>query len=257
MPRTLGFLSAAVAVLLAAAPGAAQSVRAVATDAATGAPVAEVLVRVETGEGAVRAAGFTDAEGVVVLRLREGGSYRVRAERAGYHPAILADVAVGPRGATATTLRMRQRAFAIDTVTVIARSEDERGRDGFERRRLSGLGVFLDSAYLAPRQETAPFVGDLLRGVPGVHLRRWGISEPTPRSERGWRCMVLLLDGRPVQLRFPDGGRRDLHHIIGPTDVKAVEVYREWSEVPPEFQQYAQQGMYRCGAYLYWTRARW
>jgi hypothetical protein len=50
---------------------------------------------------------------------------------------------------------------------------------------------------------------------------------------------------------------RELHHVIGPRDIKAVEVYREWSEVPPEFQRYASNGMYRCGAYLYWTQARW
>lgn len=36
-----------------------------------------------------------------------------------------------------------------------------------------------------------------------------------------------------------------------------MEVYREFSEVPGEFQMYATQGIYNCGMYLYWTRARW
>lgn len=252
-------LLTAFAALLAAVPVSAQSVRAVATDAATGAPVAEVMVRVEDGAGTVRASGFTDAAGVVVLRLRGDGPHCVRAERAGYRPAARAGIVAGAGGQAAVALRMEQRPFTVDTVTVIARGEDERGRDGFERRRLMGEGVFLDSAYLEPRIQAVPFVGDLLRGVPGVTVGRTPgrYTTAVPRSQRGWKCMVMLIDGRPLPLRFADGGGRELHHVIGPRDIKAVEVYREWSEVPPEFQRYASNGMYRCGAYLYWTRARW
>jgi len=101
------------------------------------------------------------------------------------------------------------------------------------------------------------FAGDLLRGVPGIYVLRAGAGESVPRSTRGWRCMVLLLDGRPVQLVFADGGRRDLHHIIGPRDVKAVEVYREFDEVPREFRREVQRGGGNCGAVLYWTRVGW
>lgn len=251
-------LPAVVLVLLAAAPAAAQSVRAVATDAATGAPVPEVLVRVEGADGSARAA-FTDAAGAVTVRVRAGGTYRIRAERSGYHEAVLSGVAVAADGVTAVAVRMRQRPIGIDTVTVIARSEDERGRDGFERRRLNGQGVFLDSSYLEPRIQRVPFVGDLLRGVPGVTVGRTPgrYTTAVPRSLRGYKCMVMLIDGRPLPLRFADGGGRELHHVIGPRDIKGVEVYREWSEVPPEFQRYASNGVFRCGVYVYWTRARW
>lgn len=54
-----------------------------------------------------------------------------------------------------------------------------------------------------------------------------------------------------------DGGRRELHHILGPRDVKSVEVYREFDEVPPEYRQYAESSGGNCGLYLYWTRAGW
>jgi Carboxypeptidase regulatory-like domain len=253
-----GSLLAAMLAALCAQTAVAQAVRATATDAATGAPVAEVLVRVLAADGETAAAGFTRADGTVVLRLREGGTYRVRAERTGYQDRTVPDVAVGPAGEVPLVLRMEHRPFAIDTVTVIARSEDERGRDGFERRRAMGLGgVFLDSAYVAQRSGRVAFAGDLLRGVPGMYVRRRGIGESVPFSDRGWRCMVMLLDGRPVQLVFRDGGRRELHHIIGPRDVVAVEVFRQFSEVPPEFRQYARRGMYNCGVYLYWTSVRW
>ena len=244
--------------VLAAGPAAAQAVRATATDAASGAPVAEALVRVEAADGTVAAAGFTGEDGAVVLRMRQGGSYRVRAERPGYF-AIAEAVAVGPGGTVGAELRMIQRPFTIDTVKVIARAQrrgHERGRDGFERRRQMQEGVFLDSAYLAAKYERSLQPADLLRGVPGIEVPPH-ILERRPRSLRGWRCMVMLLDGYPLQLRFRDGGGRKLSEVIGPRDVVAVEVYREYSEVPPEFQRYAYSGMYRCGVYLYWTQVRW
>ena len=238
-----------------ASPAAGQSIRAQVRDAASGAPVAEAMVRVEAQDGALAGAGFTDGSGALVIRVRTPGAYHVQAQRTGYQ--LSAAVPVMVEGAQARVeIRMAQRPFALDTVVVIGQRANERGRDGFERRRAMGDGVFLDSAYLAQRSGRAAYAGDMLRGVPGVYLRR-GAGATVPRSERGWGCMVMLLDGRPFSLNFRDGGRRELHHVIGPRDVKAVEVYREWSEVPPEFRQYADNGPYRCGVYLYWTRARW
>lgn len=255
-PPIRSLLLAALAAL-ASTSAAAQTVRATATDASTGAPVAEALVRVEAPDGTVVASGFTAGNGTVVLRVRGAGVYRVEARRAGYQDAEIAGLTVGGMDEVPVALRMAQRPFAIDTLVVIGRSGDERGRDAFERRRAMNEGVFLDSAYLEPRSGTAPFVGDLLRGVPGIYLRRYSISETFVRSERGWRCMVLLVDGEPIQLAFLDGGRRELHHVIGPRDVKAVEVYREFSEVPREFHRYVDRAGGNCGAVLYWTRVRW
>jgi hypothetical protein len=246
----------AVLMALAATPAAAQVIRARATDAGSGAPVAEALVRAETPDGTIAAAAFADQDGVAVLRLREGGTYVVQAERAGYFIAVEPAVAVDPRGEAAAALRMQRRPFTIDTVVVIGRSRDERGRDAFARRRLNGLGVFLDSAYVAQRLPRSRQAADLLFGVPGITVPP-ALLERHPRSTRGWRCMVLLLDGRPFPLRFADGGGRKLHDSMHPSDVVAVEVYREYDEVPPEFQRHAHQGMYRCGVYLYWTRVRW
>jgi hypothetical protein len=256
-PSLRSLLLAALATVSATSAAAAQTVRATATDASTGAPVAEALVRVESADGTLVAAGFTAGNGVVVLRVRGAGTYRVQARRAGYRDETVAGLVLGGADEMPVALRMAQRPFAIDTLVVIGRSEDERGRDAFERRRAMNEGVFLDSAYLEPRSGTAPFVGDMLRGVPGIYLRRYSISETFVRSERGWRCMVLLVDGRPLQLSFLDGGRRELHHAIGPRDVKAVEVYREFSEVPREFHRYVDRAGGNCGAILYWTRAGW
>lgn len=239
---------------LAAQPAAAQSIRAVVREASTGAPVAEAMVRVHAADGRLVAAGFVDASGVAVLRVRAPGTYLVEARRAGYYDATVQLEAAGAQ--TQAEIRMAQRPFGLDTVVVYGQPRDERGREGFERRRAMGEGVFLDSAYLAQRSGRVAFVGDMLNGVPGTYTRRgWGVTGI--RSLRGWRCMVMLLDGRPFGFAFQDGGFRELHQVIGPKDVKGVEVYREWSEVPPEFRAFADQGRYRCGVYIYWTRARW
>ena len=239
---------------LAASPAAAQTIRAMARDAATGAPVAEAMVRVEAADGTLVASGFADAGGVLVLRVRRPGTYRVEAQRTGYQPAEVRVEAAGAR--VVAEIAMTQRPFAMDTVVVYGEQRNERGRQGFARRRSLGLGVFLDSAYVAQRSGRAAFAGDLMRGVPGLFVEHTPRGGAVPRSDRGWQCMVMLLDGRPVQ-QFQRGTRRRLSDIIGPADVVAMEVYRDWSEVPAEFRQYADSGPYRCGVYLYWTRVRW
>jgi hypothetical protein len=249
------FLPAALAAAFVALPATAQSIRAVARDAATGAPVAEAMVRVEAADGTLRAVAFADSSGVAVLRLREPGTYRVEARRAGYSEGAVQVEAGG--GQTQADIRLARRPITLDTVVAFGRMELERGRDGFERRRATSDGVFLDSAYLQQRSGRVAYVGDMLAGVPGVYTQRTPRGMTAVRSTRGWQCMVMLLDGRPFALQFPDGGRRELHQVIGPRDIEGVEVYREWSEVPPEFQQYASRGRYRCGVYLYWTRAAW
>lgn len=255
LPR---ILLPALFALLAASPAAAQSVRAVVTDAATGAPLAEAMVRVLAPDGVLSGAAFTDASGTAVVRVRGMGTYRVAVERSGYRRASVEDVAVA-RGATVVVpLRMSILPLSMDTVVVVAQSPNERGRGGFERRRAMGRGVFLDSAYIAQRYQGARWPTDYLQGVPGIRLDRSGPrGEPRPQSLRGWRCMVLMLDGRPLELTLFDGHRRTIQQIIRPSDVVAMEIYREYDEVPPEFRRYAVQGPYNCGAYMYWTRVRW
>jgi hypothetical protein len=243
----------AFACALLASPAAAQTVRATVTDAGTGAPVAETLVRVEAADGSLLGAVFTRADGTAILRLRQrdAGTVRVMAQRGGFDPASQS-VVVEARGTAGVQLRMAQRPFSMDTLEVIARSEDERGREGFERRRLMHDGVFLDSAYLDRRGGLR--LADLVVDVPG--LSTWaGPYGRFARTNRGWRCMVPLIDGR----RVPTGEGRVLDQMIYPSDVVAMEVYREFDEVPAEYRIHARQGSNQapCGVYVYWTRARW
>jgi hypothetical protein len=251
-------LLAILLALTAGAPAAAQTVRATVTDSRTGAPVAEAMVRVWAADGTLARAGFTDATGTAVLRLRGIGTYRVAVERRGYRAVSLDGVAVARGAPLLVPVRMQALPLSMDTVVVVAAGPTERGRGGFERRRAMGRGVFLDSAYIAQAYRGTRWPTDYLRDVPGIYLDRSGpLGEPHARSLRGWRCMVVLIDGQGVGL-IPNGfNRRTIQQIIRPSDVVAMEVYREYDEVPPEFRRAAYKPPYNCGVYIYWTRVRW
>ena len=72
-----------------------------------------------------------------------------------------------------------------------------------------------------------------------------------PRSQRSWGCMAQLVDGLPYYGAWPTF-ERNLFRVLRIDRVVAVEVYREFAEVPPELQSYA-WGERRCGLILYWT----
>lgn len=239
-------------LLLAVTPAAAQTVRVTVADAASGAPVEGAMVRIEDAEGELAQAGFTDRRGEVRLRLDDPGPYSVSASRAGYTPAAQG-VAVARGGETGAALRLVARPFVLDTVTVMGAAKGEVGRQTFLRRQATGNGVYLDSSYVARRRATYP--GDLLYSIPGIEVtveRRTGVRRPSTRL--GNRCLQFLVNGLP----FYGGWPRfvPLEETLRRTDVVAVEVYREFSEVPRELQRYAwSRG--QCGVVVYWTEDGW
>lgn len=238
--------------LLAAAPAAAQTVRVTVADAVSGAPVEGAMVRVEDALGELAQAGFTDRRGEVRLRLEDPGLYAVSATRGGYTPGGSA-VSVAPSGETSAVLRLSARPLALDTVTVVGRRGREVGWETFERRRATGNGVYLDSAYVARREGLWP--GDLLSSVPGIDVRlesgRSAYRRPTIR--RGM-CLRFLVNGMPFYGGWPQWV--PLEETLRRSDVVAVEVYREPDEVPHELRAYAwTRG--RCAVVVYWTEDGW
>lgn len=246
-------LLALPAVLLAAGLPA-QAVRATVTDQGTGAPVAGALVRVENEAGALQGAGFSDARGTVRLPVPGGGRYVVSAERAGYTRAR-ATLLVQAAGESAVTLALPASPFSLDTVRVTAEAAGpEQGRQTFERRRATGNGIYLDSAYVAARRGSWP--GDLLESVPGIEVRTVhgpsGVRRPTTRM--GGRCLNALVNGLPYYGGWPRWV--PLEETLRRADVVAVEVYRVFDEVPRELQRYARASG-SCGLVVYWTEDGW
>jgi hypothetical protein len=254
MPRRLlasGFLAAA---LVCSAQLRAQAVRATVTDAATGAPVAAAMVRLETETGTLAEAEFTDARGTVRLRVRNPGRYVLSAERSGYERERSVLLLRMDEEAP-VALRMRPSPLALDTLRVVGvATGPEMGSETFSRRRSSGRGIFLDSAYVARRDAVWP--GDFLRSVPGIEVRlmsgRGGYRRPTTRM--GGRCLATLVNGLPYYGGWP--GSVNLERTLQASNVVAVEVYREYAEVPPELRRYARQRG-ACGLIVYWTEDGW
>jgi len=239
-------------LLLAAAPGAAQTVRVSVVDQASGGPVAGAMVRVEAEDGDLAQAGFSDEHGEIELRLDDPGRYAVGAARAGYLPG--ADtVEVQASGRATTVLRLRPRPLALDTVTVVASREREVGKQTFERRWAAGNGIYLDSAYVERRRVLFP--GELLSSVPGIEvLAEHGTGVRRPVTRRGNQCLAYLVNGLPFYGGWPRWG--PLEQTLRSGDVVAVEVYREFDEVPAELQRHA-RARGRCGLIVYWTEDGW
>ncbi|HST61292.1 MAG TPA: carboxypeptidase-like regulatory domain-containing protein [Longimicrobium sp.] len=248
-PRRTAFrlLLLAACVMLAASPASAQRLRVTLTDAETGRPVAGAMVRVQDVSGTVVAGAFTNGDGVVRVRITVAGPHTVHAAPTGY-VAASQPVAVGAEGEAVLALAMAPKPFGLDTLVVVRAVGPERGGEAFARRQSNGRGVFLDSAYVASKN--VPFVSDLLYGVPDVYLQARG-HYFHPRSQRSWGCMVQLVDGLPYYGAWP-AFERNLFRALRIDRVVAVEVYREFDEVPPELQPYA-WGERRCGLILYWT----
>lgn len=250
----LACVLAAAALLCSSDLAAQQVVRATVLDAVTGTPLAGALVRLETETGALSQAEFTDARGAVRLRYRNPGRYLLSAERSGYDRTETR-LLLRLDGDMAAELRMRPSPLALDTLRVVAEATGpEVGAETFRRRRSSGRGVFLDSAYVDQRDATWP--GDFLRSVPGIEVRlmsgRGGIRRPTTRM--GGRCLSTLVNGLPYYGGWP--GSRALEQTLQASNVVAVEVYREYEEVPPELRRYARRNGV-CGLIIYWTEDGW
>lgn len=116
-PLRLAILALLLAVL--AAPLAAQTVRGVVVEVASGRPVDGMVVSLHPRGGAAIAGGLTDAAGRFSLAAPEPGAYTVRAERVGYRPAW-ADVQLHPGDSPEVRLQTAVQAFVLDPVQVTA-----------------------------------------------------------------------------------------------------------------------------------------
>jgi hypothetical protein len=258
MPRRPSIIIPLLIIILTVAfllPGAAsaQVVRVTVADAATGAPVEDAMLRLEGPDLALVRAAFSDADGRGGLRVPVG-EYVLRVQRSGYVTAEQRLRVVA--GENPVRVQLRARPLVLDTLQVVTRGENERGRDAFRRRSLTEDGVFLDPEYFAQRYRGALYLGDLMRGVPGIALpMQPRTGRPMIRNARQWGCFNTLLNGEPYR------GPGPIDNWIKPRDLVGVEIYHWSSKVPYEYRRHAWQDVVGsalpCGLIVYWTRSRW
>ena len=256
-PRTWTPARAALAALAALAllavvappPARAQDARQLVTGRVVDesrAPIEGAWIRLANVDGRAVGAAIADSAGWFRIRTTRTGTFVVQAEHLGYRTTTRrVDLAAGD---TVGPMLFVMATQPVDLDALIVHGENgvgrEWGEDGFNSRRATEAGVFIDRLFielLEPR-----YRDDLLRAVPGLMQ---GIDPRTGRmafvSTRGRaRCIRTYVNRQPAG----DGAvTAALENLMG------VEVYRNYSEVPEEFRNQ----VYPCGLVIYWTEAAW
>jgi len=206
------------------------------------------FVRDPTGGGVERAqvaaaenyiATVTDPSGRFVLPRLPLGTQSIDVRALGYLPRrlvvdIVADVAEPER------IVMQRPPTTLRMVTVRAM----RSYAGFEVRRTSGVGLFLDEAAIQRRN---PFIfADIMRSLPSVvvlPVKSFSAKFYTRFGRKQCEPSVWV-DGVKVLSRT-----QDLDAYVDVSNVRAAEVYSSPAEVPAGFA-----GDPFCGAVIIWTR---
>jgi len=215
---------------------------------AQGEPVARVQVQ------ALGTAIFTlsDSVGRFALRDLPAGPYVLRARKVGFEPVVFQAIlmAVDTLDASVTLTPLSLTAGrSLDTVRVNADFDRlSRRLRGFDERRRSQRGLYIDRAEVAMRRPTV--VSDLLRGRANVLVQRNGpddiqILGPRLSISSGYCPLALILDG----VLIPSSQGR-IDNLIPVDMVAGIEVYTSGTSVPSEFQRPDTD----CGAVVIWTR---
>ncbi|MGD2151834.1 MAG: carboxypeptidase-like regulatory domain-containing protein, partial [Gemmatimonadales bacterium] len=239
--------SAALAVLLLAAPATPQIISGRAVDADSGEPVDGVLITLLDRLGATRADVVTDSAGNFIIEVPTPGTYALRAARLGYHTARTRPIEIGEDEAVELELRLDVRPVELEELAVVVRRrENLRERDLREyRERIERYGrSHVGSQRIFAREDLEGWeafdVEHALRYLsPGWRRigQRWNVY--------GQPCSPkVFLDGRPI--------RQELDSVLKQIpvwDVEGIEFYSGAGPVETRF--WDADG---CGVVLVWTR---
>jgi hypothetical protein len=183
--------------------------------------------------------------GTRMLEVRAVGYYPVR-----HRVDVVAGAA--PIRVALSTLKA-----VLDTVKVTAARLGWRDLSGFQDRRRSSIGRYLDAKDISRRNPV--LASDLFRSMAGVSLERDGVdTRLTMRGTFTNRCVPsIFIDGHlvnPFEARGFESASDSAPAVniddwVRPKDIAALEVYAGGT-VPAAFQG----PMDGCGAVLIWTK---
>jgi len=252
--------AAALALLAAAHPLAAQTIRGKVVDARTGEAVPAAAVAALTREGRGAGQARTGADGTFVLPLRAAGEMRLRVERTGYRPTLTDSMSVATRETIEVEVSISTAPLTLAPLRVTGRVEPPRRRSlemaGVYDRERAGFGRRLFREDL-DRQSNST-LGQVLLRVNGTTRLQNGpfeyvvfsrsIPNGTREQSAGRYCLpVLFIDGT----RAAYGGSADINSLVTPGQIEAVELYSSAATIPMQYNG-AGSG---CGVILIWTRA--
>ena len=195
----------------------------------------------------------TDTTGRFRIADLPVGPYFLRARKVGYDPVVFsATIMRGDSLDASVTLIpfSGARGQRLDTVRVTADAQrTSRRLQGFEERRRSARGFFIDEKEIMQRQPS--YLSDLLRGRANITVQRNGNSGETvvygPRLSisSGYCQLALIIDGVLIQ-----NAGAGIDALVPPQMIAGVEVYNSGTSVPSEFTRLGTD----CGAIVVWTR---
>jgi len=215
----------------------------------SGQPIAGARVALLNGPSETR----TNERGEFVLPNLPHGTHTLEARALGYIPNQMVIDVVEFRPEVTELVLEDVSAYLLDTVRVAAvRRLEAATRSGFDHRRRTSAGYFLDEAALDSMH--AGTFKDLVRRVPGLVFTRGRTAGDSFREHiefvggsRSGPCLpVVYLNGAQL---LP--GEVDLDMLVPPSSVRRMEVYHRPESVPSEFR-----GINTCGALVIWTAAR-
>jgi hypothetical protein len=208
--------------------------------AADGRPVGQADV-VLLGLGAAR----TDSLGQFGFRGVPAGTLLVRVQRIGFVP-IMQSIAFDGVHSLRVTLRFGETTAMLAPVVVRDSANPGQEPSGFERRRLTGHGLYLTEGDISNRR--AQRVEHLLAMLPGLEVDTSGVV----RTDRGRTSLFgdnckegvqLFVDGVPVS------GSYSLRNM-SPGAIRGIEVYRGVASTPVELRS----ARVACGTVVIWTK---
>lgn len=184
----------------------------------------------------------TDSVGAFSFSLPGRGSYRLRAEQAGYRAATSPALAIGTLDTLQVEFSLAPNVVVLEPLIVTARSRRlTAAARAFYRRSESGaFGTFITRAEI---EKAHPFrTSELLTHIPGVRV--FPVMGGNVVSVRGNCRPSLYIDGTQVN------DYRSIDDVAQPMDVEGIEVYRSTHEAPPQFTERGAG----CAVILIWTR---
>lgn len=242
---------AALAVLVAAAPAGAQQVSGRVSEQSFGDPLPSVHVGLQDSAGVRIRWTLTNEEGRFSLAVEPGVRYRLSVARLGFHTRETDWFTVGAEEDLELDIRLEINPVELEPMLVERRaSRVTPGRDLVQRHQMLGKGVFLSGTLIEAADPH--YTLDAFRQVEGIMVN--GSELVAMRGP--YRCLKYLQNNLP--LRHESG-----YNAILPKDIAAVEIYREFAEVPPDLRFEAldmdvKTGQVRhCGLVNMWTKGAW
>lgn len=230
----------------------AQIIRGIVLDAQSKSPIDAVDVVLLARDDRVVSRYVSDKGGRFSIRLRETGSYVLRASRIGYAPLTTGIISLEPEQEAVAELHLEPLAMPLDPIearTARVRPGSQRlERVGFYQRKRTGLGHFLTAADIEARHLVYP--EDLFTGMPGVRVAPDGRVLAT--SSYRACALGVAIDGLVVERGgyglVVERGGSSWAHLVNVNDIQAVEVFPRPAGVPPWM------GARYCGAILIWRK---